>query len=51
LSITGDPFNTTTFAPIAGLSSVLPSPAPEGFPDTDFNGATRTFPGAAGAVK
>jgi predicted outer membrane repeat protein len=50
LSITGDPFNTTTFVPVNGLASVLTS-RPADFPITDFNGETRTFPGAPGAVK
>jgi hypothetical protein len=50
LGISGVPFDTTTFAPVSGLQNVLPS-APEGFPATDFNGATRDFPGAPGAVK
>jgi predicted outer membrane repeat protein len=53
LGITGAPFDTTTFVPVSGLRTpgVLPSSAPAGFPTTDFNGATRTFPGAPGAVK
>jgi hypothetical protein len=51
LSISGEPFNTTTFAPVTGLNSVMPSSAPEGFPAVDFNGAARTWPGAPGAVK
>jgi predicted outer membrane repeat protein len=50
LSITGTPFNTTTFAPVSALQSVLPS-APADFPTTDFYGNTRTFPGAPGAVR
>jgi hypothetical protein len=50
LSITGVPFDTTTFAPVSGLDSVITS-RPEGFPATDFNGANRTYPGAPGAVK
>jgi hypothetical protein len=49
LSITGDPIDTTTFVPVSGLQSVLPT-APADFPTTDFYGATRTFPGAPGAV-
>ena len=51
LSISGDPVNTSTFVPVAGLGAVLPATAPAGFPLTDFNGAARTFPGAPGAVK
>jgi hypothetical protein len=51
LTITGDPFNTTTFVPVSALQSVLPATAPTDFPTTDFYGATRTFPGAPGAVK
>jgi hypothetical protein len=50
LGITGDPFDTATFAPVSGLSNVLPATTPEDFPLTDFYGATRTFPGAPGAV-
>jgi predicted outer membrane repeat protein len=51
LSISGDPFDTTTFEPVNGLRSpgVLPS-APADFPTTDFYGNQRTFPGAPGAV-
>ena len=49
LGIVGDPFNTTTFAPVAGLN-IVPSGV-AGFPTTDFYGETRTWPGAAGAVK
>jgi len=51
LSITGDPFDTTTFAPADGLKNVMPSTAITGFPATDFNGVTRDWPGAPGAVK
>jgi predicted outer membrane repeat protein len=50
LGISGTPVNTTSFVPVTELSGVLPS-APAGFPATDFYGATRTFPGAPGAVK
>jgi predicted outer membrane repeat protein len=50
LNITGDPFNTTTFAPVTALQTVLTT-APAGFPATDFYDANRTFPGAPGAVK
>jgi hypothetical protein len=52
LSISGDPFDLTTFFPVSGLQSpgVLPSALP-GFPATDFYGETRTFPGAPGAVR
>jgi hypothetical protein len=49
LSIT-NPIDTTTFVPVGGLQSVLPAIAPADFPATDFYGATRTFPGAPGAV-
>jgi hypothetical protein len=51
LSIADDPFDTTTFVPVAGLQSpgVLPSSLAD-FPVTDFYGTTRTFPGAPGAV-
>jgi hypothetical protein len=48
LSITGAPINTTTFVPVAGLGNFLPTTTD--FPATDFNGVTRTFPGAPGAV-
>jgi hypothetical protein len=51
LSISGVPFNTTTFAPVTGLNGVFSSTAPEGFPAVDFYGDTRTWPGAPGAVK
>jgi predicted outer membrane repeat protein len=54
LSISGAPFvDTTDFVPVSALRTpgVLPSSAPPGFPTTDFNGDTRTFPGAPGAVK
>jgi predicted outer membrane repeat protein len=51
LGISSDPFNTTTFAPVIELKSVIPSAVPAGFPATDFRGQTRTFPGAPGAVK
>jgi hypothetical protein len=47
LSISGAPVNTSTFVPVSGLSAVIPATAPEGFPLTDFNGATRTFSGGA----
>jgi predicted outer membrane repeat protein len=50
LGISGTPFNTTSFAPVSALQSVLSS-APTDFPETDFNGNTRTFPGAPGAVR
>jgi hypothetical protein len=48
LSITGDPFDTTSFVPVSGLQNILPSPAPAGFPATDFYGSNRTtrVPGA-----
>jgi predicted outer membrane repeat protein len=51
LSISGDPFHTTTFAPETELHLLMPSTAPEDFPAVDFNGADRTWPGAPGAVK
>jgi hypothetical protein len=50
LSIIDPPIDTTTFVPVSGLKTFLQS-APEGFPTTYFNGATRTFPGAPGAVE
>jgi predicted outer membrane repeat protein len=49
-TFTGVPLTAATFAPVAGLNSVIPS-APQGFPAADFNGAARTWPGAPGAVK
>lgn len=50
LSITGTPFDTTSFAPVSGLRTFLTS-SPADFPAKDFNGAARTFPGAPGAVR
>jgi hypothetical protein len=52
LTISGIPFNTTTFVPVSALQSpgVLPATAPADFPLTDFYGTVRTFPGAPGAV-
>jgi hypothetical protein len=41
--------DTTTFAPVSGLGNFL-STAPADFPVTDFHGATRSYPGAPGAV-
>jgi hypothetical protein len=49
LGISGDPFDTSTFVPVPGLGSVIPS-APADFPTTDFYGNIRTFPGTPGAV-
>jgi hypothetical protein len=51
LGISGAPFNTTTFEPVAALRGVVSSAAITVFPTMDFNGATRTWPGAPGAVK
>jgi predicted outer membrane repeat protein len=48
LGIEGDPFDTTTFAPVAGLEI---TPSRPDFPATDFYGNERTFPAAAGAVR
>jgi hypothetical protein len=49
-------FNTTTFRPLSANMNngsdgiqIVPANTP-GFPITDFYGASRTFPGAAGAV-
>ncbi|MDR0597829.1 MAG: right-handed parallel beta-helix repeat-containing protein [Treponema sp.] len=50
LTITGAPFDTTTFRPVSGLLNVLTTKPEDDFPLTDFYGATRTFPGAPGAV-
>jgi hypothetical protein len=46
--ITGVPFNTTTFVPVSGVGSILPSGLPADFPATDFYGNARTSraPGA-----
>jgi hypothetical protein len=49
LSISGVPFNTTTFVPVSALQSLLTA-APPGFPATDFSGTARSFPGAPGAL-
>jgi predicted outer membrane repeat protein len=51
LTISGDPFNTTTFAPVSGLAGTLSNTKLADFPETDFYGNTRTFPGASGAVE
>jgi hypothetical protein len=51
LGISGTPFNTTTFEPAAALRGVVLPAAITVFPATDFNGQTRTWPGAPGAVK
>ena len=51
LSISGIPFNSTTFIPVSGLSSVMPSSTIANFPILDFNGNIRTWPGAPGAVR
>jgi hypothetical protein len=50
IGINGDPLNASTFAPVSGLGSFIPS-APPDFPLVDFYGETRTWPGAPGAVK
>jgi hypothetical protein len=52
LTISGVPFNTTTFVPVndSVLRSTLPATMLADFPATDFYGTTRTFPGAPGAV-
>jgi hypothetical protein len=51
LGISGAPVSAAAFEPVSGLSSVLPSTRPAGFPETDFYGTTRTSPGAPGAVR
>jgi hypothetical protein len=51
LGISGVPFDTNTFVPVNDLRNVMPLLPIEDFPTTDFNGATRTWPGAAGAIK
>jgi uncharacterized repeat protein (TIGR02543 family) len=52
LSISGAPFDTATFEPTgANLRYQLMNRPSGNFPTTDFNGDTRTFPGAPGAVK
>jgi predicted outer membrane repeat protein len=50
IGISGAPLNASTFAPVSGLGSFIPS-APPDFPLVDFYGETRTWPGAPGAVK
>jgi len=51
-SNTTTPFaNTTTFEPKSQLRNILPSTPIADFPLMDFNGVTRTWPGAPGAVK
>jgi hypothetical protein len=50
LSIIDDPIDTTTFVPVSGLQNILTARPSADFPATDFYGATRTFPGAPGAV-
>jgi hypothetical protein len=52
---TGNPIDPATFAPNAGSPGmteigIVPVGLPD-FPATDFYGSTRTFPGAAGAVR
>jgi predicted outer membrane repeat protein len=56
--VTGDtyraasPFSSTaTFEPVADVRSIIPQPFADSMPATDFNGDTRTYPGAPGAVK
>jgi hypothetical protein len=49
LDIIGAPFDPLTFEPQSGLNSVIEYEL-VGFPATDFNGTTRTVPGASGAV-
>ena len=51
LSISGVPFNTTTFAPVTNTSLRIIVSGLPGFPATDFYGNTRTFPAAPGAVR
>jgi hypothetical protein len=52
LGISGDPIDTDTFEPVTALRNLIPSAGTvTGFPALDFNGDTRTFPGAPGAVK
>jgi predicted outer membrane repeat protein len=43
--------STTTLEPVVGIRVVMPSTPIANFPTTDFYGQTRTWPGAAGAVK
>jgi hypothetical protein len=49
--ITSPPVNAADFAPVAGLQNVMPATAIADFPLTDFNGVTRDWQGAPGAVK
>ncbi|MCL2761920.1 MAG: hypothetical protein FWD36_01765 [Treponema sp.] len=50
LGISGIPFNTTTFVPVSGLSTMLPASYLANFPIFDFYGNKRAWPGAPGAV-
>jgi uncharacterized repeat protein (TIGR02543 family) len=51
LGIFGSPFiNTNSLIPVAMLRNCIPSPPSEDFPETDFYGTPRTWPGAPGAV-
>ena len=49
LDVGGLPFSDVSFEPQAGLNGIIASTL-AGFPATDFNGTTRTVPGASGAV-
>jgi hypothetical protein len=51
LSITGNPFDTSTFVPLSALRIVMPGTALENFPARDFYGEDRDWPGAPGAVR
>ena len=50
LGISGDPIDTTTFAPLSSSLNIV-SLGFVNFPATDFYGNLRTFPAAAGAVR
>ena len=50
LGISGTPLNTTTFEPVNALRTFINS-RPANFPEFDFNGNERTWPGSPGAVR
>jgi hypothetical protein len=49
LSGSGDPFGATTFVPVSGSGSVVPSDLTD-YPAQDFYGKPRTLPAASAAV-
>gem|GEM_PF-5829403 len=50
LGISGIPFRTATFVPFNNAINMLPGSPLANFPDTDFYGNDRIWPGAPGAV-